>query len=86
MHGGQETTLLSMALPLLHQGMVLVGVPYTEAVLGSTQSGGTPYGPSHVATESAGNRLTDDEEKIARRLGRRVAEAAERLKGWERPQ
>ena len=84
MHGGQETTLLSMALPLLHQGMVWVGVPYTESALTRTASGGTPYGASHVASDAAGNVLTRDEEAIARRLGRRVAEAAERLKGWER--
>ena len=83
MHGGQESTLLSMALPLLHQGMVLVGVPYTEKALNSTASGGTPYGASHVASDSAGNRLTEHEEIIATRLGRRVAEAATRLAGWE---
>ena len=75
-HGGQEATLLSMAIPLLHHGMLLTGVPYTVAELEATRSGGTPYGPSHVATNEAGARLTDDERAIARRLGERLATLA----------
>jgi NAD(P)H dehydrogenase (quinone) len=78
MHGGQETTLLSMMLPLLHHGMYLVGIPYTEPVLSSTRSGGSPYGASHVAGISA-TSLTEDEQHLARVLGRRVAELAVRL-------
>lgn len=84
LHGGQETTLLSMALPLIHHGMVLVGVPYSEAALSATRSGGTPYGASHVDFGKPGDDLTDDEIAVARTLGRRVAEAALRLTGWDR--
>src|SRR5215472_8577399 len=69
-HGGQETTLVSMMLPLLHHGMVLVGVPYTEAALRRTAGGGSPYGASHVAGE-AGAALTADERTLAQTLGRR---------------
>lgn len=76
MHGGQESTLLAMALPLLHHGMLLVGLPYTLEALTATESGGTPYGASHVASEARGSALTDDERKLARALGRRVAEVA----------
>jgi NAD(P)H dehydrogenase (quinone) len=80
MHGGQEATLLSMMIPLLHQGMLLVGVPYTEPALSSTQAGGTPYGASHVAgIGKAPNTLTKDEETLAQALGKRVAEIAVRL-------
>jgi len=79
LHGGQETTLLSMALPLLHHGMLLVGVPYTEPALNATRSGGTPYGATHVAGEQAATVLTDDEAAIAQTLGRRVADIAVRL-------
>lgn len=79
MHGGQETTLLSMMLPLLHHGMLLVGIPYTEAALTHTRSGGSPYGASHVAGASGANAITDDERTLARVLGRRVADAARRL-------
>ncbi|MCB1866025.1 MAG: NAD(P)H:quinone oxidoreductase [Chromatiales bacterium] len=75
-HGGQETTLTSMMLPLLHHGMVIVGVPYTEPRLMGTRSGGTPYGASHVAGADAGQPLTEDEAAIARALGRRLAETA----------
>lgn len=77
MHGGQETTLLSMMLPLLHHGMYLVGLPYTERTLSSTRSGGSPYGASHVASVQPG--LTDEENLLAQVLGRRVAELAVRL-------
>jgi NAD(P)H dehydrogenase (quinone) len=78
-HGGQETTLLSMALPLLHHGMLLVGVPYTEPALSATRSGGTPYGASHLAAEQDHTELSADEARIAEHLGRRVAEIALRL-------
>jgi NAD(P)H dehydrogenase (quinone) len=71
MHGGQESTLLSMMLPLLHHGMYLVGLPYSERALNATRSGGTPYGASHVA--SVQQELTEDERVLAQALGRRVA-------------
>ena len=72
-HGGQESTLLSMMLPLLHHGMFLVGVPFTEKSITSTESGGTPYGASHVARGNGTPRLTDEERATAQALGRRVA-------------
>lgn len=80
LHGGQETTLMSMALPLLHHGMLLVGIPYSETALSATRSGGTPYGASHVAWEQTETELTKHEIACARTLGRRVAEIAVRLK------
>lgn len=79
LHGGQESTLLSMALPLIHHGMLFVGVPYTEAALGTTTTGGTPYGASHLAREKTAASPTEAETQIARHLGRRVAEIAQRL-------
>ncbi|MGH8174961.1 MAG: NAD(P)H:quinone oxidoreductase [Steroidobacter sp.] len=79
MHGGQETTLLSMMLPLLHHGMYLVGLPYTEAALNHTRTGGSPYGASHVAGVDAQSRLSEDERTLAVLLGKRVAELAVRL-------
>jgi NAD(P)H dehydrogenase (quinone) len=79
MHGGQETTLLTMALPLLHHGMLVLGLPYTEPALTSTQSGGTPYGASHVAGGSGDNAITEHERELARALGRRLADVARRL-------
>jgi NAD(P)H dehydrogenase (quinone) len=79
MHGGQESTLLSMMLPLLHHGMLLVGIPYTEPALSNTRSGGTPYGASHVAGTQDDLPLTDDEKTLARALGRRVAQVAAKL-------
>jgi len=79
MHGGQEATLLSMMLPLLHHGMLLVGLPYTEAELMNTQSGGTPYGASHVAGGSGQQALTDDEKRLSIALGRRLALITQRL-------
>ena len=78
MHGGQETTLVSMMLPLIHHGMVIVGLPYTEPALTHTRSGGSPYGASHVAGLSPG-KLTDDERLLASLLGKRVAELTVRL-------
>ncbi|HEY6643458.1 MAG TPA: NAD(P)H:quinone oxidoreductase [Povalibacter sp.] len=80
MHGGQESTLLSMMLPLIHHGMVIVGLPYTEAALTHTTSGGSPYGASHVALGETQPRLSDDEKVLAQRLGRRVAELAVKLR------
>ncbi|MEO8779220.1 MAG: NAD(P)H:quinone oxidoreductase [Rhodanobacter sp.] len=79
MHGGQESTLLSMALPLLHHGMLLVGVPFTEPRLSSTRSGGTPYGASHVAGTKGDNPISEDERELARALGRRLADVTRRL-------
>lgn len=77
MHGGQETTLVSMMLPLLHHGMVLVGLPYTERALNETAGGGTPYGASHVAgTASAPGALGAEEKTLAQALGKRVAALA----------
>jgi NAD(P)H dehydrogenase (quinone) len=79
MHGGQESTLLSMMLPLLHHGMVLVGLPYTETGLSDTHAGGGPYGASHVAAVSGAGELSDTERGLARALGSRVAGIALRL-------
>ncbi len=79
LHGGQETTLLSMALPLLHHGMLIVGVPYTEKALSTTTTGGTPYGASHVSWNREPDRLSDDEKQLARALGNRVAKIAAKL-------
>ena len=79
LHGGQETTLLTMMLPLLHHGMVIVGLPYTEAALTTTRSGGSPYGASHVAHSSAAPKLSEEERVLALVLGKRVAELAVRL-------
>lgn len=79
MHGGQEATLLSMMIPLLHHGMVLVGIPYTERALNTTRSGGSPYGASHVAGANDSSVLSEDEKLLAQSLGRRVAELAMRL-------
>ena len=79
MHGGQEATLLSMILPLLHHGALVVGIPYTEAALHSTRSGGTPYGASHVAGHDDDPQPSDEEALLARALGRRVAAVAAKL-------
>ncbi|MEG1680430.1 MAG: NAD(P)H:quinone oxidoreductase [Stenotrophomonas sp.] len=79
MHGGQESTLLSMHLPLLHHGCLIVGIPFTEPALSHTSSGGTPYGASHVAGSQDDPQPTDDEAVLARALGRRVADIARRL-------
>lgn len=80
LHGGQESTLLSMMTPLLHHGMVITGVPYSEQALLDTRSGGTPYGPTHVAGTDADPSLTDHEISLARALGRRLATLARQLK------
>lgn len=79
MHGGQESTLLTMLVPLLHHGCVIAGIPFTEAALNTTRSGGTPYGASHVAGVQDDPALSDDEAALARALGRRVAQLAKRL-------
>jgi len=76
LHGGQETTLLSMMLPLLHHGMLLVGLPYSEPELVETTAGGTPYGPSHLAGADAGLELTAEERRLCMAAGRRLARAA----------
>jgi NAD(P)H dehydrogenase (quinone) len=76
LHGGQEATLLSMAVPLLHHGMLIVGVPYTEPALSSTTTGGTPYGASHVSWNREDDPLSEDERTLARALGARVARIA----------
>jgi NAD(P)H dehydrogenase (quinone) len=78
-HGGQETTLMSMMLPLLHHGMVIVGLPYTEATLSTTKSGGSPYGASHVAGLTNDAPVSDDEKKLTIALGKRLAEIAIKL-------
>ena len=79
LHGGQETTLTSMMLPLLHHGALIVGIPFTEQELNTTTTGGTPYGASHVAGTSGDRPISDDERALARKLGRRVAEIAAKL-------
>jgi NAD(P)H dehydrogenase (quinone) len=79
MHGGQESTLLTMLVPLLHHGCVIAGIPFTEAALNTTRTGGTPYGASHVAGVQDDPALSDDESVLARALGRRVAQLAKRL-------
>ncbi|MDI9818455.1 MULTISPECIES: NAD(P)H:quinone oxidoreductase [unclassified Legionella] len=76
MHGGQETTLTSMMLPLLHHGMVLIGLPYTEPSLNLTQTGGTPYGVTHVAGMANDNPISQDEMTLAKRLGKRLGSIA----------
>jgi NAD(P)H dehydrogenase (quinone) len=80
MHGGQESTLLSMMLPLLHHGMVYVGLPYTESEVNTTRSGGTPYGASHVASAVPEGELSEEEAALARALGRRMARITLALK------
>lgn len=73
LHGGQETTLISMMLPLLHHGMMIVGTPYSEQALLSTTTGGTPYGPTHVAGSESKNAISKEEEKLCFALGKRLA-------------
>ena len=80
LHGGQETTLLSMMLPLLHHGMYIVGLPYTDVALSQTRAGGSPYGASHFAGDDTQPRLTEEERTLAVHLGRRVAELAVKLR------
>lgn len=79
LHGGQESTLLSMMLPLLHHGMLLVGLPYTQTTLFETQTGGTPYGPSHVAGHDNQRPIDQDEQTLCIALGQRIASIAKKL-------
>lgn len=80
MHGGQESTLLSMMLPLLHHGMILVGLPYTEQSLMRTSSGGSPYGASRLTSDQVNLHLTDDEKALCKALGKRVSLIAQSVK------
>ena len=80
MHGGQESTLLTMMLPLLHHGMLLVGLPYTETELFSTKTGGSPYGATRLTDDLEDTPISDEERKLCLALGRRVADTARRLK------
>ena len=79
MHGGNETTLLTMMLPLLHHGMLMVGLPYSEPALSSTKTGGTPYGASHIGGAMDDQPLSEDEKKLCLALGKRLAETALKL-------
>src|SRR3972149_4464003 len=79
LHGGQETTLLSMILPLMHHGMMIVGLPYTEPELSTTETGGTPYGASHVAGSASARPVSTEEKTLCIALGRRLAEVALKL-------
>jgi len=79
MHGGQETTLLSMMLPLFHLGFIDLGIPYTEMDLNNTKSGGTPYGASHVAGTSDKNPISDEEQRLCFAQGKRLAEIAQKI-------
>ena len=79
LHGGQESCLLSMMLPLLHHGMMLLGLPYSESDLASTTTGGTPYGASHWAGVDGKNELSEEEARLCRGLGRRLAQTAVKL-------
>ena len=81
MHGGQESTLLSMMLPLLHHGMIIMGCPYTESELNTTVTGGTPYGVTHVAGIENEITLSHDEITLAKNLGQRLAQTALKLSG-----
>jgi NAD(P)H dehydrogenase (quinone) len=79
MHGGQESTLLTMMLPLLHHGCILVGVPFTESAVSHTLTGGTPYGASHVSGSDGKSPFSDDENTIAKALGKRIAQISKKL-------
>jgi NAD(P)H dehydrogenase (quinone) len=79
MHGGNETTLITMMLPLIHHGMIVVGLPYSEASLGTTTSGGTPYGASHIGGAMDDQPLSEDEKKLCFALGQRIAQIAIKL-------
>jgi NAD(P)H dehydrogenase (quinone) len=80
MHGGQETTLLSMMLPLMHLGFVIMGIPYTEPDLSTTTSGGSPYGATHVSGVNGKNAVSEEEQRLCIALGKRLAEIAIKLK------
>ena len=79
MHGGNETTLLTMMLPLMHHGMLMLGLPYSEPALGNTTTGGTPYGASHIGGAMDDKPLSDDEKKLCLALGKRLAETSIKL-------
>ncbi|MBE0485257.1 NAD(P)H:quinone oxidoreductase [Marinobacter sp.] len=79
LHGGQETTLLTMMMPLLHHGMILCGLPYSESALSETTTGGTPYGPTHWAGTGAQNPLSDHEKTLCQAFGQRLAGLATKL-------
>ena len=79
LHGGQESTLLSMMIPLLHHGMVITGLPYTASDLLTTQTGGTPYGPSHLAGADSNNPISEEEKTLCKAFGKRLAELAKKL-------
>ncbi len=79
MHGGQESTLLTMMLPLLHHGMLIMGLPFSEEALHTTMSGGTPYGPTHVTFGNNESELSDAEQQLAKAMGKRLAHAALKL-------
>lgn len=79
MHGGQESTLLSMMLPLFHLGFMMLGIPYTEPDLNTTQSGGTPYGATHFAGSTGKNPITEEEQRLCFALGKRLAETSKKL-------
>jgi len=79
MHGGNETTLLTMMLPLMHHGMLMVGLPYSEPALSTTLSGGTPYGASHIGGSADDRAISEDERKLCMALGKRLAETALKL-------
>lgn len=83
LHGGQETTLLTMALPLIHHGMVLVGIPYSQADLSTTTTGGSPYGASHVTWSRDPDVLAEEERQLAKGLGERIARIAIKLKSTD---
>ncbi|MDR3477920.1 MAG: NAD(P)H:quinone oxidoreductase [Gammaproteobacteria bacterium] len=84
MHGGQETTLISMMLPLMHLGFVLMGIPYTEADLSTTTSGGSPYGATHVSGANGKNAVSEEEQRLCFALGKRLAEIAIKLNNGTR--
>lgn len=79
MHGGNETTLITMMLPLMHHGMIMVGLPYSEPELSATTSGGTPYGASHIGGAADDKPITDEERKLCIALGKRLAQTALKL-------
>ncbi len=78
LHGGHESTLLSMQIPLLHHGMLLTGIPYSETALNTTTTGGTPYGPSHLAGDGS-NPISTEEDALCQAFGKRLAEIAQKL-------
>lgn len=80
LHGGQETTLTSAMIPLIHMGMIIVGLPYSVPELGATQTGGTPYGPTHVAGGNSDNPISSEEQEIAKAFGKRIAQLTKKMK------